>query len=65
MSKFEDPIDVEEIKAQIDGFEKWFLAIMSIEGSTALIRDVLRKNKNNLRATWMEVRPMEVKSDLK
>lgn len=45
---------VEQNKA---AFDQWFYKILFTEGMSCLLRDVLRKNKDNLFKTWMNVKP--------
>lgn len=43
---------------QLEGFDEHFYKWMFCEGSTCLIRDVLRNQKQNLKEEWLKVRPM-------
>jgi hypothetical protein len=42
---------------QLDGFTTWFFSMLHACES-ALMRDVLREQKKNLREEWMRIRPM-------
>lgn len=58
MSFYEiDKKQLELDKIQLDGFDDWFYKHLMICES-ALSRKVLYENKENLKHTWMNYRPM-------